>query len=196
MPTNKSEKSVLLQGLKKENITVKIVGVTPLLMEKMPVKVIDDIDKKKSRQMVEKDSRSEEDKIPEKIHYTEDGNVGFPASGFMKGMVEVAPYLEGLDKKRVRGSVRINGNIIPINFENQTVNKAYGKTSGISKSPRPIMRPEFRGWTCELNITYNAANISLEQIVNLINYAGFHMGVGGWRPACSGSYGQYEVATQ
>ena len=190
---NKNVKQVMLQPLKREHIALKIKGITPLLMEKLPMEVVERYDKKKSKQMSSKDDKSEEEKLQDKTYYTEDGNVGFPASGFAKGMVEVAPYIDGLDKKKVRGSVRILGNIIPINFKKQTVNKSYGKTSGRTKSPRLILRPEYQDWSCELQIVYNKTNISMEQIINLINWAGFQMGLGGFRPACGGSYGQYEV---
>ena len=190
-----SEKSVnvAIQQLIPQEITVSIKGITPLLMEKMSEDVVDAIDKKKSDKIVIKDRREESEKVGEKIHHTEDGNIGFPAAGFARGMVEVAPYLEGLDKKLVRGSIRVMGNIIPITYDEQTTNTTYGKQSGISKAPRRIIRPEFKGWSCKLNIRYNASTISAEQIVNLLNYAGFHMGIGAWRPACSGSYGQYRV---
>jgi len=191
---SKKNEDVKLHRLKKKRMQVKIKGVTPLLMEKMDPTVAERYDKKKSHQTVKEDTRSEEEKLKDKIHYTEDGNIGFPAAGFKQGMVEVAPYLD-MYKKHVRGSVRVLGNIIPIDFEKQTVNTAIGKTSGRNQSPRLIKRPEFRGWSCTLDIIYNADVLSAEQIVNLLNWAGFQQGLGGWRPECEGTYGQYEVET-
>jgi len=186
------EQKVELGQLEKEQIKVKIIGVTPFLSEKMDMGVVEKYDKKKGQKLTKEDNRTEEEKVESKIYYTEDGNVGFPAAAFAKGMVEVAPYLD-LDKKRVRGSVRVLGNIVPINFKSKKMNVTYGKTSGITKSPRKIVRPEFQNWNCELDIVYNKNNISAEQIINLLNHAGFHMGIGGWRPERSGTYGQYEV---
>jgi hypothetical protein len=187
---------VTIQALNKKTMIVKIKGTTPLLMEKMDIAIAETIDKKKSKQNVIKDDRAEVDKVKDKIHYTEDGNIGFPAIAFHKAMIEVAPYLDGLDKKLVRGSIRVNGGVIPINFKSQTTNKTWGKSSGITKAPRLIIRPEFRDWNCELSITYNETNISKEHIVNLLNWAGFQCGIGSYRPACSGSYGQFEVVTK
>jgi hypothetical protein len=174
-------------------MTVKIRGTIPLLMEKMDMTVVDIYDKMKGRKMIQKDAKQEEEMCENKIHYTENGNIGFPAAGFAKGMVAMAPYIEGLDMKRVRGSVRVIGNVIPIDFKERTTNITYGKTSGMTKSPRKIMRPEFKDWSCKLDIMFNANNISPEQIINLINWAGFQQGIGGWRPEHNGSYGQYEV---
>lgn len=190
----KANKKVVVEmkPLQKTSMTVRIKGLTPLLMEKMDMRVVERYDKKKSGKIAEKDTESEEDKVEAKIWYTEEGNVGFPASAFMKGMVEVAPYLD-MYKKTVLSGVRVNGGIIPIEFKKQKLNTTYGRTSGISKSPRKIIRPEFTDWSCTLNIVYDASILSAEQVINLINRAGFHMGLGGYRPQCSGSYGQYEV---
>ena len=86
------------------------------------------------------------------------------------------------------------GNIIPIKFSEQVINKTMGRDSGVKRSPRPIWRPEFRGWSCELLIRYNSSLISKEQVVNLLKLSGFHIGVGGWTPQHFGNYGMYIIA--
>jgi len=191
--TIKNNQTVQIQELKKEKISVDIVGLTPLLMEKMDMDVVERYNLKKGKKLSTKDDKLEEDKYETKKHFTDDGKVGFISTGFMKGMTEVAPYLDGLDKKKVRGSVRILGDIIPIEYKKEIKDIRWGKTSGISKAPRKIIRPKFVDWSCKLEIVYNATNISAEQIINLINWAGFQMGVGGFRPEHSGTFGQYEV---
>lgn len=189
---NKKSKAVEVRKLKKERIHIKVTGEA-LLMEKMDMDVVNRYNRKKGQKLTEKDNRLEEDKLDDKVHYTDDGNVGFPASGFMKGMVEVAPHVD-LYKKDVRGSVRVLGNILPITYKERKVNVAWGRQSGITKAPLLIVRPEFRNWSCEFDIVYNASVVSAEQVVNLVNWAGFEQGLGSWRPEKSGSYGQYEVA--
>lgn len=188
-----SSQTITLQQLDKKVFTVNIRGITPLLMEKMDMTVVENIDKKKSLKTVEKDTRSEEDKVEDKIHRNSLGQVAFPSIAFHKAITEVAPYLDGMDKKKVRGSIRFIDEMIPISFKTQTTNKTCGKSSGITKSPRLIIRPQFNDWTCSLKIMYNNANISAENIINLINWAGFQMGIGGWRPEKSGNFGQFEV---
>jgi len=179
--------------LEKEHIKVKIIGTTPLLMEKMDMDVVERYNLKKGKKMSEKDDKLEEEKYDAKKHFTDNGKLGYPSTAFLKGMTEVAPYIDGLDKKRVRGSIRIIGDIIPIQFKEELRDVRWGKTSGMSKAPRKIIRPKFTEWSCELNIVYNAQNISAEQVVNLLNWAGFQMGIGGFRPEHSGTFGQYEV---
>jgi len=191
-PTNKNQ-TIFVPQLLKEKIVVKIIGTTPLLMEKMDMDVVERYNLKKGKKMSEKDDKLEEEKYDAKKHFTDDGKLGYPSTAFLKGMTEVAPYIDGLDKKRVRGSIRIIGDIIPIIFEEELKDVRWGKTSGISKAPRKIIRPKFTNWSCELEIVYNSQNISAEQVVNLLNWSGFQMGIGGFRPEHSGTFGQYEV---
>jgi hypothetical protein len=55
-------------------------------------------------------------------------------------------------------------------------------------------RGEFTQWAVDLTVSYNAAALSPEQIVNLFNLAGFGVGVGEWRPEKDGGYGRFHVA--
>jgi len=192
-PTTENKKiSVDVKPLKKMVITFLIKGESPYLAERMPFEVAENIDKKKSNQIVEKDTRPESAKIEEKIHYTQDGKVGIPTIAFYKGMIEVAPYMD-LYKKTVAGAIRVVGEITPIRYSKRTINKAVGRSSGMVQAPRLIIRPQFNEWECFLTITFDANTLSPEQVVNLINYAGWYDGVGGWRPQCTGFYGQYKA---
>lgn len=181
--------------VQKVTVNIPIVGKTPYLANRMPPAVAESIDCKKSGKMVKKDSRSERDesKVEEKIYKTEKGEDGLLASSFYKAMIAVAVYIDGLDMKLVRGSVRVNGNVIPLNYKKKVLNESVGRQSGMTKAPMLIVRPEYQDWSCMLNITFNESNISLEHIYNLLDWAGFQIGVGGWRPEKGGSYGQFEV---
>ena len=191
-----NKEAVELIPLKKVRMIVKIKGVTSLLMEKMDNAVVEMYDKKKGRKMIQKDTRLEIEKVDGKIHHTEDGNVGFPVAGFLKGMDSVARdrnEIVPISGKQLRGSVRILGNIIPIDYKEQKINEAWGKSSGATGAPRKICRPEFTDWSCDLEILYSQNTISPEEIINTLNWAGFYMGLGAWRPEKGGSYGQYEL---
>lgn len=54
-------------------------------------------------------------------------------------------------------------------------------------------RAEFLEWEVTVPVTYNASIISLEQLVNLFNIAGFGVGVGEWRPERNGINGTWLV---
>ena len=54
-------------------------------------------------------------------------------------------------------------------------------------------RGEFKKWSANIDVRYNANAMSIEQIINLFNIGGFACGVGEWRPAKDGSYGMFHV---
>jgi hypothetical protein len=56
-------------------------------------------------------------------------------------------------------------------------------------------RGEFHPWAVKLSISFNANVLSAEQIVNLMNTAGFGVGVFEWRGEKDGQMGRFHVAT-
>ena len=67
-------------------------------------------------------------------------------------------------------------------------------TAGTSSGTTSIAyRPEFLEWGARLRIRFNPNAISAEQIVNLVEIAGFAVGVGDWRPEKAGQHGMFTV---
>ena len=55
-------------------------------------------------------------------------------------------------------------------------------------------RGEFKDWYMDLELEYNAdGNLTLEQIINVINAGGYAVGIGEWRPEKDGRFGQFHV---
>jgi hypothetical protein len=55
-------------------------------------------------------------------------------------------------------------------------------------------RGEFKNWHMDLVIEYNSGgNLTLDQIVNVINAGGYIVGIGEWRPEKDGTFGRYHV---
>lgn len=54
-------------------------------------------------------------------------------------------------------------------------------------------RPEYINWRCTVPLQVNPRVISVEQAINLLNLAGFSIGVGEWRPQCNGQHGRFKV---
>ena len=176
-----------------QSIRIGVKGTASLLMSKMSDKVKDNLTSLMQGKGRDKNTIKDfEEEMREKIHYTSDGKVGFPAIAFKNAMVESAPYLDGMDKKLAR-SIIVVGDIIPLKYKTQTINQAMGRDSGMRRSPRPIWRPEFHDWSCDLFIRYNASLITADQIVNLLKLAGFHIGVGSWTPQHNGNHGTFDI---
>ncbi len=196
MATKEVVKSVSLESLNIATIRVPIVGKTDLLMDRMSDEVKAEILAKqtgitKSNKKKVRDTKKE---VMDAIHYTPSGKVGFPSAGFKKGMMECTSFVgdKFFSKKLIQGVMITNaeGGLIPIKYNKQTVleHTVNGQTK---------FTPLFQGWSCELEIQYDANNIGAEDITRLLNYSGFYTGVGAWRPkgrdGGTGEFGMYEV---
>lgn len=185
-----------LQSLK---LTLKAMDGSTLLMNKYSDKERELMTKKQTGQTTEKKKiRNLDEEVEAKKHYTSDGKIGFPAAGFKAAFVEAAPYMEGMDKK-LASSIQIMGGVIPLKFKKEQVNKAVTIDSGSTKAPRETWRPEYVEWSCELMIQFNSSQITARQIVELAKLAGFHIGVGAWRPytkkSNGGNHGMFTVTS-
>ncbi len=139
--------------------------------------------------------KAKEEILEGHIHRTEDDEVGFPAAGFQKALINMAKtkQLDGVSGKLVSGAVQVMGDIIPMKYEEMKVSELWGTRSGRTGAPRLIVRPEFENWSFEIPVAFNSKMISAEQVLNLFNLAGFHIGVGSYRKANGGSYGMFKV---
>jgi len=57
-------------------------------------------------------------------------------------------------------------------------------------------RGEFKNWSMDLTLEYNASGgMSIEQILNCINAGGYCCGIGEWRPEKDGNNGRFHIET-
>lgn len=190
------EEKINIRPLKIGSIKLKVVGKTPYMPEPMDMAVLDRYDQKKSKKSYQKDDISEEDKAKEKYYYTSDGKKGIPARAFYNSMIRASSYL--FDKKdggmrNVKEGINILGDILPLKYKKEVQLTHWGRMSGQTKAPRKIIRNSFEGWSCELVVEYNQEQLSPEQIINILNWAGFHIGVGAFRKEKTGNYGGFYV---
>lgn len=197
--TEKKEKiEIRLIELDMGTIKLKVKGKTPLLMDKMPDETKAAIVDKQTgvAKGAKKKTRDLKKEVDQAVHRTSKGKIGFPADGFKKGMMECTSFVgdKSFSKKLVSGAVRIinsEDGLIPIKAKKQDILE-----HNIEHNVK--FTPQFHDWSCELVIQYDKNNISAQDIVTLLNYAGFYIGIGSWRPKCrnggSGEYGMFEVA--
>ena len=197
MKTKEKKIEIALQPINVGRVKVPLKGKTNLLMDKFPEEAKMQILAKQSgvAKGNKKKIRDTKEEIQEAIHITRTGKIGYPAFGFKKGMMECTAFLgdKAFSKKLVSGAVKImnvEDGLIPIKFSKQTILE-----HNIGSNTK--FTPEFHNWSCELDIQFDQNNISAQDIITLLNYAGFYNGVGAWRPkgggGGSGEYGMYEV---
>ena len=175
--------------------TFPLIGNKPLLMDKMSQETLQSIeDKQKGKSKSGKKLRDIDAEIISAVHKISTGEIGFPAAGFLAGMIESTSFIgdKFFSKKLVRGLKILNSEegLIPINFKKQDI-LIHNVGSNTKHTP------QFHDWSCNLEIQFDSNNISEQDIAALINYAGFYYGIGIWSPRCKsgGTFGMYELAT-
>jgi len=196
---NKVEKAepVVLHKMALKSAVVRIQGTSSLIVHKFSEKSLRQIQETQSGSGKAKGKakgvRKPEDEF-NGARYVLDkkkGIDGFPASGFKKAAVRAGTY-QGEKMTHLRGAFHVMGDVIPIICKKGA--KMRTDPVRIGNGVCDIRyRPEYQNWSCELPITYNSKVISLEQIVNLFEVAGFAVGIGDWRPEKDGQFGMFEV---
>lgn len=187
---------VNLQKIEIGLLKLKIKGKTPYMPEPMDMAVLDKYDNIRAKKKYKKDELPEEEKAKAKYYFTSDNKKGIPARAFYNSMIRASSYL--IDKKQggmrnVKEGIIVKGDILPLKYSKEERVIHWGRTSGQSGSPRKIIRNAFHDWSVNIEIEYNKAQLSAEQIVNILNWAGFHIGVGAFRKEKTGTYGLFYV---
>lgn len=195
MAATKVEQVVELRPINIQQAVVELVGDSPLIVHAWSAKAKKEmLDKQMKKAKGAKAAKDPERDYEEAFYRLDDGTPGFPTIAFKSAAVAAGGrFSDGMKMSELRGMFHINGELVPI----------QGKPSMREDMVRVGMgtadiryRPEFKTWRVALPIRYNADAISLEQIVNLFNTAGFGVGVGEWRPEKDGLYGMFHVATE
>lgn len=195
MAAKKTEEVVELKSIRIERINLEIEGDSALIVHAWSAKAKKEmLDKQMKKAKTAKDAKDPQRDYEESFYRLPDGKPGFPTIAFKQAAVSAGGrFSDGLKMTELRGAFFIDGELAEIkgkpNMREDMVRVGMG-TADIR------YRPEFKTWRVTLPIKYNADKISLEQLVNLFNLAGFGVGVGEWRPEKDGQYGMFHVVTK
>lgn len=180
-----------LPALNLQTVNFVLIGDSPLIVHAWSEKA--------KRQMLDKQmkkaSKAKEAKDPEAdyeacFYRTPTGAYGFPAIGIKAAMVGAARYTDA-KMTMMRGAFHIDAEMLEVTGEPRPREDMVRVGMGTADIR---YRPEFPEWSIVAPIKFNASVISAEQIANLINVAGFSVGIGEWRPERNGQYGRFHVA--
>ena len=197
------EKKVEIPALRLNTLKVRLVGDSPLIChawsEKAKRQMLDKQMKKAKQAKAAKDPVED---YADSLYWLSErparlteasiaaGKFGFRVVAFKSAAVDACSHVAEMTKVEARGAFHINGEFVEIEgkpkMREDMVRIAMG-TADIR------YRGEFDPWAVTLMIRYNVNVMSAEQIVNLLNVAGFAIGAGEWRPQRDGSYGMWHV---
>ena len=190
----KEETSIQIPAMDIAIFKLNIRGTSPLICHKFSNKakemMLTPKDKKVSS--AKRAPRNPEESFRESLYPIpgKKNAFGFPASGFKKAAVSACRQLDGINMTFVRGAFFVMGDLVEFDGT-PTMREDMVRLNGQKADIR--YRAEFKTWSAQLSIRYNKGSISIPQIVNLMNIAGFSVGVGEWRPERNGAFGMFEV---
>lgn len=213
----KQEAVVLnIPEIKVKTANIKIVGDTPLIINKFSEKAKREIlDKQMKKAKAIKEAKVPFKDFIESLHWitpmpdiekitdekelkeifekalNEGAKFGFPSTGIKQSAIS-GLYRAGLCKNKVslQGAFHIQGELVEIKGDLR-MREDYVKIPSTG-SADIVFRGEFaEGWEADLLITYDESAVSLEQVIQMLNYGGFNVGIGDWRVEKGGNNGMF-----
>lgn len=206
----KEEVGIVLPPLAIQLMEVTVCGDTPLIVHAWSAKAKKEmLDKQMKTAKQAKAPKNPKEDYESSLYRLGDG-FGFPSVGFKAAAVTACTSVAGITKIAARQAFHILGEDIDVTgaFEGTKARLNLVRIEGSSPSMREDMvrvgmgtadlryRGEFADWHAKLLVRYNANVLSESQILNIINVAGFAVGVGEWRPEKDGMNGMFHVATE
>jgi hypothetical protein len=208
-----------VKALNMQFMDVNIHSLTPIIFNKFSRKSLElmlktqtltkaEIKLLKAKPRVWNEESKVED-ATDKLHMTEDNVIGFPIIGIAASISCDAPNM-GLFKKDVNSAMKfynqdlsMDGEIIAVfEYNNKDIHLRVDRVRLSNGSTSATARYMLMKWSTTLKIGFDANILSAESVINLINNAGTHIGIGSWRPYVErgsgkpGIFGQYAVVNK
>jgi hypothetical protein len=189
----RAENNVIeLKQLRLERVEIALYGVSPIISHKWSHKAKEQmLAKQMKKATAGKQAKDPQQDFEESIYLCADGLPGFPSVAFKAAAVDAAMAMD-FKKTNLRQSFHIEGEMVALLGDDPTPREDMVRVGMGTADIR--YRAQFQQWAVVLPVTINTGMLSVEQLVNLFDAAGFGIGVGEWRPQKDGQYGRFKVA--
>ena len=147
------------------------------------------------RKKTPKETRDPETLAAAACYHTDSGEFGIPLTAFKAALIGAAHKDFGLEKTLLRKSFFIpstdSNRVTPIEAEPYIIREDIVRVGANQTDIR--YRPQFNSWRANIIAEIDAELLRPEDIVNLVNRAGFSVGIGEWRPEKGGEFGRFEL---
>ena len=190
--------AITLKPIRKQQISFYIKGISPLIQhawsEKGMLMLRMTAAERKKQPKV---ARNPEDEAANSLYRTDGGEVGFSLMAFKSSLIGAAHKDFGLEKTLLRKSFFIlsddSNRVAPLEADDYAIREDIVRIGANQTDIR--YRPEFKNWRVKITAEIDPDLLTFKDIANLINRAGFSVGVGEWRPEKGGEYGRFELDT-
>lgn len=183
-------KPISLPKLEIQTIMVDVVGDSELICHNWSEKAVKQmLDKQMGKATAGREKKDPEQDFRDSLYPHPDGGYGFPTIAFKSAAVSACTSLgKSVTKVAARQAFHVLGELVKIEgtprMRRDNVRLAQ-QTADIR------FRAGFPEWRTTLTIRYNTRVLTSDQIINMLNTAGFAVGVGEWRSECDGQYGLF-----
>lgn len=202
--TSADEEVIAIQPLRIQRIVIPIRGIQPLITNKFSDEAAEKLAESQSGPRI-KAAKAPRDGLGEflaaryVISRDPSGNsdldiCGFPAAGIKKAMVAAAMRVTEAKGTWIRAILNVEGEgdtgLVSISAPAPQM-----RTDHVVQAGRGNLRyrPAFWPWEMKVAITFNTDQLKAQDVVNLVQQAGFSIGIGDWRPEKNGQFGTFEV---
>ena len=185
-----------LNPIKREIVQLTIKGTSSYISHAWSEKALGMIrDKQAGKKTKTRDARDPEAEVQAAAYYTEDGEFGIPAMAIKTAMITAAHKDLGIEKTLVKKALFLRCSdpnlVLPMTFGKMVAREDKVRVGQGSADLR--YRPEFRNWSVTITFEFDAELLTQHDLVNLVNRAGFGVGIGEWRPEKGGEFGRFEI---
>lgn len=200
-----TDKVVEIKPLNIQVVEIPLIGETELITHRWSDKAKKMMLDKQMGKASPRGRGTRETKDPEadylsSMYQFDDGRYGFPSVGFKAAIVGACRLFDGLPMTVAKVAIRVEGEtnkyseqLTHIIAEPHIREDMVRLESGVADIR---YRAGFWPWSATIRVKFNAGVISLEQLYNLVDAAGFG-GIGEWRPSApksaTGSYGCFAI---
>ncbi len=185
-----------LKPIDQKRMTVRIVGTSPMQQhqwdEKAKAMMRDKHAGKKSKERAIRDPKAE---FEAATYRTAKGKYGFPGMALKRAIISAAHKDIGIEKTLVRKALFLHipdpGGIIEMECKPPRMREDCMRVGVGSTDLR--YRPEFAEWAATVEIEFDAELLTEQDVITLIDRAGFGVGIGEGRPEVGRDYGRFKV---
>lgn len=185
-----------LKQIDQQTLTLTIKSLSPMIQHKWSEKAKEMMRQKHAG----KKTKTREVRVPEQesidaTYFTDEGTYGFPAGALKAALITAAHKDIGIEKTLVRKSLFVqcydSGNVIEMITDEPIMREDMVRVGAGSADLR--YRPHFKQWSAIVSIDYDAEMLTKDDIINLVNRAGFGVGLCEMRPEKGKEFGRFEV---
>lgn len=187
---------VKLAPVNKQRVSLRIVGISPLIQHQWGQKALEMMrDKHAGKKTKNRTVRDPEAEGKEAMYVTQDGDPGVPAMAVKSSIISAAHKDIGIEKTLVKKALFIVCDdatmVLKMDCDEPVIKEDPVRVGQGSADLR--YRPYFYRWAVALTFEIDAELLQVEDLLNLIDRAGFGVGIGEWRPEKGGEYGRFQV---